>query len=444
MSLMQSCFSVRQAEAGLCSSLKKEAVGSRPASADRVRGQSGLRPGRRRMGHGSRFTAEKVRSVPSPSAPERALTLGVVGSTNEAATVTVGGQPATTAADNSFKGTVTPQSGTTTFSVVATDGSGNTRTSTFQVTGVTGSAATLSYDENGNLTQKVEGADTWAYTWDAENRLKEVKKNAVTQATFRYDPSDRRVEKVAGGTTFRYVYDNEDWIRRTGGTTMDILHGPGIDEPLSQDVGGTLTYFHADALGSVQKHTNTAGAVTATIQYDAWGNALVGTPGPYGFTGREPDAETGLHYYRARYYDSKLGRFLNEDPIGLHGGIDLYAYVGNDPIKHVDPSGNSRARCWADYAACLGAAYAAQFVCGTLCMLACARTIPGGMANPLHLLCVGVCVFSCIVVFARLYWNRCVRGFVECMAKEDYPNPPAQSTVCNPGGSGPPGPQQPS
>ena len=206
--------------------------------------------------------------------------IAVEGSTSEVASVSVNAQPAPTTGANTFQGKATVSgSSPQQFTVQATDPSGNVRTSTYSVNVSAPGGATFTYDENGNTTQKVEGGDTWVYVWDAENRLVEVKKNGSTQATFRYDPMDRRVEKVAGGTTFRYVYDNEDWIRRTGGTQVDIVHGPGIDEPLAQDSGGVVTYFHADALGSVQQHTSAAGAVVQTIEYDAWGNALSGTPG---------------------------------------------------------------------------------------------------------------------------------------------------------------------
>ena len=269
--------------------------------------------------------------------------IAVAGSTSEVASVSVNAQPAPTTGANTFQGKATVSgSSPQQFTVQATDPSGNVRTSTYSVNVSSPGGATFTYDENGNTTQKVEGGDTWVYVWDAENRLVEVKKNAVTQATFRYDPMDRRVEKVAGGTTFRYVYDNEDWIRRTatgGGTQVDVVHGPGIDEPLAQDSGGAVTYFHADSLGSVQKHTSAAGAVVQTIEYDAWGNALSGTPGAYGFTSREPDAETGLQYYRARYYDARAGRFVSEDPIGLRGGINLFTYVRGRVANRIDPMG---------------------------------------------------------------------------------------------------------
>ncbi|MDH4236669.1 MAG: RHS repeat-associated core domain-containing protein [Nitrospira sp.] len=64
---------------------------------------------------------------------------------------------------------------------------------------------------------------------------------------------------------------------------------------------------------------------------------------PYTYTGREFDAESGLYYYRARYYDPTMGRFLSEDPIASTGGLNLYAYVGNDPLNWIDLSGRTRA-----------------------------------------------------------------------------------------------------
>ncbi len=62
---------------------------------------------------------------------------------------------------------------------------------------------------------------------------------------------------------------------------------------------------------------------------------------PFLFTGREYDAETGLYYYRGRYYSPALGRFLNRDPIGIRGGVNLYEYVGNNPVTRTDPSGRA-------------------------------------------------------------------------------------------------------
>lgn len=196
-------------------------------------------------------------------------------------------------------------------------------------------------DSNGNLTQKTEGTDTWGYEWNANNELTRVTKNSVEQARFAYDATGRRVEKVAGGVTTTYAFDGAAILREVrGSTTLKYVHGLGIDEALAVDDGTSLSYFSVDGLGSIAKVTNTAGAVTLTRQYDPWGNLEAGASEPgYAFTGREWDPETSLYYYRARYYDPKLGRFLSEDPLGHVEGPNLYGYVHNNPVNEVDPEG---------------------------------------------------------------------------------------------------------
>ena len=182
-------------------------------------------------------------------------------------------------------------------------------------------------DPNGNLASKVEGSDTWTYEWNAENQLKRVLLNGNEVARFAYDPIGRRVEKVAGGAT-SYLYDGEDIVREErGGATLKYIQGPGIDQPLAREDGaGALTYYHADALGSIMKRTSQAGTVVHEYRYDAWGNVEPGASEPgYAFTGREWDPEIGLFYYRARYYDPRAGRFVSQDPIGFRGGDGLAA-----------------------------------------------------------------------------------------------------------------------
>jgi RHS repeat-associated protein len=104
----------------------------------------------------------------------------------------------------------------------------------------------------------------------------------------------------------------------------------------------TAQYFHQDGLNSVVAVTNNLGTTDATQRFDAWGNkiASTGTAPRYGYTGREPD-ETGMIFYRARYYDPTAGRFTQRDPIGLRGGINRYSYVAGDPINATDPDGEN-------------------------------------------------------------------------------------------------------
>jgi RHS repeat-associated protein len=202
---------------------------------------------------------------------------------------------------------------------------------------------TYEYDANGNLVKKVEGGTTWTYSWDALNQLTQAFKSGIRVSRFVYDALGRRVLKGDGSVQTRYVYDGEDILReeRSGGNVWLYIHGPGIDEALAREdqASGAERFFHADALGSRVKTTNASGTVTASLDYDAFGQILSGAATGYSYTGREYDVETGLYYYRARYYDPRIGRFLSEDPIGFDGGINFYAYVSNNPINLIDPLG---------------------------------------------------------------------------------------------------------
>ncbi len=273
--------------------------------------------------------------------------LRIRGHLDEPGTVTVNGQPARILQGNVFDATIDSTTGPNTVTVAATDLSGNAVSHSWTVN-VPTTTSTYVYDPNGNLTSKTEGSDTWTYEWDAENKLKRVLKNNVEQARFAYDPQGRRVEKVAGGTTTTWTYEGQTILRESSGSgTLKYMHGPGTDEPLAQEDGtGALTFFHADALGSVTKITNLTGAVLTTRRYDSFGNFELAPASGYGFTGREWDPETSLFYYRARYYDPRIGRFLSEDPIGFAGGDNFYAYVDDSPTDQVDPFGLLGRRQW--------------------------------------------------------------------------------------------------
>ncbi len=271
--------------------------------------------------------------------------LPVAGALSEAATVTVSGAPASVSAANQFAGTAQVGTGAQNFTVVATDPSGNMRTNTYQVT-VSGTAQTLVYDANGNLCAKggttcTNGTTT--YEWDADNRLVDVKQGGTTLASFVYDGLGRRSQKISGGVTHTYVYDGHNIAeeRLSSGYTYDYVHGPAVDRPLAQrDQAGTVTYYLADHLGSIVQTTDAGGAVTLTREYDPWGNSLQGgTVDGYAFTGREWDSATSTYYYRARYYDPSIGRFVSEDPMGFGAGVNFFDYAGNQPTEFSDPFG---------------------------------------------------------------------------------------------------------
>ena len=164
-------------------------------------------------------------------------------------------------------------------------------------------------------------------------------------STYKYDGFGRRIEKTGNGQTKRYVYDGEDILLEYDGANILkslYTHGPGIDEPLAITKSTATFFYHQDGLGTVSELTDSTGVVVQSYAYDAYGNIIdeTGTVDqPYTYTGREFDTETGLHYYRARYYDSVTGRFLQEDPFGFQAGINFYSYVLNNPANFSDPSG---------------------------------------------------------------------------------------------------------
>jgi RHS repeat-associated protein len=141
----------------------------------------------------------------------------------------------------------------------------------------------------------------------------------------------------------RFLYDGRNVVQTqnsAGSPTSQVLAGLNLDEWLARiSVLGTASYL-PDALGSTLALTNAAGATTAAFTYEPYGKtSKTGADDTsFRFTGREDDG-TGLYYYRARYYHPGLGRFVTEDPIGLAGGINLYAYVRGNPVGYVDPLG---------------------------------------------------------------------------------------------------------
>ncbi len=217
-----------------------------------------------------------------------------------------------------------------------------------QYTSITrGGTVNPGHDDNGNLV--FDGVN--AYGYDFANRLTDI--NGGGTASYAYDPFGRRIQKQAAGIVTNYLYSGRRVIeeRDGGGVTLaTYVYGNGVDEVLSMDRGGGTFYYFHDALGSVAVVTDGGGTVEERYEYRGFGETLVFDPAfnplpataignPYTFTGRRFDEESGLYYYRARSYDPDHGRFMQRDPAGFTDGVNLYAYVKNNPINFADPSG---------------------------------------------------------------------------------------------------------
>jgi RHS repeat-associated protein len=212
---------------------------------------------------------------------------------------------------------------------------------------------TFSFDLNGNTVGQTTPTGTTTLEYDYENRLKKITYPSNLGTTdFVYDALGRRLktkEKNAQGTVtteYHYVYDGLDLLALLNGIdtlVASITNGTGIDDPLIVRYNGADYFYHKNHQGSVTEIAGINGSVVKTYKYDAFGNIVLETgpaiPGGFTYTGRELHSRSGLYYYRARFYDPRIGRFITQDPIGHLGGVNLYAYVRNEPVRFRDPLG---------------------------------------------------------------------------------------------------------
>ena len=243
------------------------------------------------------------------------------------------------------------------------------------------------YDQRGNLIRKTRNGETTDYHWNGYNQLIKIEnRNGSTE--YRYDPLGRRTAKIRNGETTVYHWQEDTLaIESTNGQNTHYLFEPGTFESLAQfqttspigieredkpaepysynpetdpllkippepqeqsEAQPELVYYQLDHLGTPIAAHDAKGEAVWTAEYEAWGRIRQETVSdglkaniPFRFQGQYYDEESGLHYNRFRYYDPEIGRFVSQDPIGLKGGENLYAYV-NNPNQWVDILGLSK------------------------------------------------------------------------------------------------------
>ena len=214
--------------------------------------------------------------------------------------------------------------------------------------------ALLEYDFAGNLTS--DGSRT--YTYDAENRVASVTQGGTT-STFKYDYLGRRISKQVGaGAETRFIYDGWNLIAEISASTYAINRtyywgldasgslqgGGGVGGLLCAKQGTITAYPIYDGSSNIIGLYDGSGSIIAAYRYDPFGNLLAAqgyaaSINPFGFSTKYTDRETGLVYYGLRYYHPALGRFINRDPIEEQGGLNLYAFCGNDGVNRWDKLG---------------------------------------------------------------------------------------------------------
>jgi RHS repeat-associated protein len=208
----------------------------------------------------------------------------------------------------------------------------------------------LSYDEDGNLTRRVKpGHDDLTPVWNSLGQMTGAWRYQRGTVSYGYDAFGRRVRRTApDGTVTRYLYDGDDLLMEldvAGNPIREYTYYPGVDRPhslRSWPNGGAVYYYATDNPGHVAGVVDGANQVVNKYHYTPWGEPEAVTEGvaqPLRYMAREYDEVTGLYQVRARWYDAQYGRFVSEDPIGLAGGINVYAYADGNPVSNTDPSG---------------------------------------------------------------------------------------------------------
>lgn len=216
---------------------------------------------------------------------------------------------------------------------------------------------TLTYTPNSQLATEVTADKNLSYHYNVADRLIRVSRDNIELASYQYDPFGRRISKTVSGEITYFIYTNEGLIAELDNSgKLDVAYGWTPDtewgtKPLwkanltaNQTLqSATYNYLITDHLGTPQLAVNNQGQQTWKIYSDAFGNTTLDPNNQITlnlrFPGQYYDQETGLSYNYFRDYNSKIGRYIQQDPLGLSGGKNMYSYANGNPLRMIDPFG---------------------------------------------------------------------------------------------------------
>jgi len=217
----------------------------------------------------------------------------------------------------------------------------------------TGAGYTFTYDQNGNLISQTKAGTTRNFNYNYENMLTGTTGDG--SVSYVYNGLGQRLAKTVNGIQTRYILDVGVLLTEVlaetdsaGNITAYYVYGFGLVSRIL--ASGARQTYHFNHRGDVIALTDDNETVTDAYAYDDFGqvlNSTGSTPNPFKYVGKfgVMDEGNGLYFMRARYYDTDIGRFLSSDPIGFAGGdLNLYAYVGGNPLVGIDPDGLSEGK----------------------------------------------------------------------------------------------------
>jgi len=210
-----------------------------------------------------------------------------------------------------------------------------------KLTGSSGEKAfAFGYDNNGNTAT----GNARQYIYNQNQRLIKVTEGGSTKGEYSYNGNGQRVKKTtgAGGTVFHYDRQGKMMAETAPTGTPAAEYVFLNDNPLARIEGGSVYYYHNDHLGTPLKITDSSGSVVWQGEFMPFGEPISVAGAIINnlrFPGQYNDVETGLNYNYFRDYNPLVGRYVEVDPIGLKGGINLYIYATNSPIIYKDVNG---------------------------------------------------------------------------------------------------------